>query len=271
MRCSYSLLFIFMLLPLHAVADTAVSSEKAALHPLSPVQIQQIQGVSHAVLAAQGSQIPDPQKEALRQEIKALGVALDEAVLAITTTPPKLNYAKQKVEIRNPSGQARLINNNQAPIVIQSGGELSIQKTAPLPADSVASVEETPVTHEPVHGIPQERVQFDKNSLSKVQNHLASVRQHRQSLEAQVQEHAGENNADEMRALPASVAHLENDLSDALNSPDGPDVGKLVVLRDRLKPKTYAELRKEQQHLARENGESIPEPTPTFSTITKHR
>lgn len=116
---------------------------------------------------------------------------------------------------------------------------------------------------------PQRR--FDKSKLSAVQKRLTSVQQHRQKLETYIQEHASEEKAEQWRALPGAVAHLEDELVEALNAPDGPDLGKLSALRSRLQPKSYMELREEQERQARENGETIPEPTPTITTISHHR
>lgn len=223
MRCQYPLLYALMLLPLYAVADPAISPEKAALRPLLPAQIQQIQGVSHAVLAAQVSQTPDQRQEALRQELSALQQEVDQLLSQPTV----------------------------------AASELKLSNAQPAIPDNAS--EQNPQRH------------FDKSRLAKVQNRLASVRQHRQNLEAHVQEHAGEERAEKLRALPGAVSNLEDDLTEVLNAPDGLDPDKLAALRDRLQTKTYAELHEEQERHARENGEFIPEPTPTISTITHHR
>lgn len=223
MRCQYPLLYAFMLLPICAVADPEISPEKAALRPLSPAVLQQVQGASHVVLAAQVSQTPEPSQEALRQELSVLQQEVNQLILQPIMATSKLKLS-------------------------------NIQSVTP---DNVSDQDA--------------RRHFDKSKMARVQSRLASVRQHRQNLEAHMQEHAGEDRVAQLRAIPGIVSNLEDDLTAALNAPDGPDLEKLASLRERLQTKSYAEFHEEQDRHARENGETIPEPTPTISTITHHR
>lgn len=140
---------------------------------------------------------------------------------------------------------------------IMATQELKLSTAQPVVSDS---------THD-----QNSRRHFDKSKLARVQNRLTNVRQHRQNLEAHMQEHAGEDRVAQLHAMPRAVSNLEDDLSAALSAPDGPDLEKLASLRGRLQTKSYAELHEEQDRHARENGETIPEPTPTISTITHHR
>ena len=66
--------------------------EKVAhyLGKLPPAEMQVIQRVGRAVLAAQQGATPDPTQEALRNDLIAMGVAMDQALAGLAKTPPQL-------------------------------------------------------------------------------------------------------------------------------------------------------------------------------------
>ena len=71
--------------------------------------------------------------------------------------------------------------------------------------------------------------------------------------------------------LLSKTAGLHDEIAAALDGPAADRGSRLAGLRQRLRSKTLAEILAEREAASREAGEAIPEPTPTITTIVRHR
>lgn len=248
--------------------DAAKAKGLPAFGQLAPVDLQTIQGLGHAVLAAQQGATPDPAQEALRNDMKALGVALDQGLAAILTTPPKLQLGKGRT-VRALSGGTQSFraaaSNRQYQVIIGPDGQVTQQEVPSMLEAS--AVPETAVLVRP-HA-PQETSAGDEH-FAAVRGRLAAVRQ-RTGLPAASSQPYDEVRSVHTATLLSKSSALHDELEAALAAPSADNASRLANLRERLRPKTLPEVLAERQAADRQAGESIPEPTPTISTITRHR
>jgi len=250
-----------------ALAATGDSAQKpvppntrAIAGPLAPADTQIVQRIGRAVLAARQSATPNPAAEAMRQELKALGAELNQAVLTIANTPPKLTLGKaRKVTAQASTGHLNLIETNRTIHAVRNAsGQFEQQNIAPSPAVAAS------LTGAPVSPGPPEVATWPSTHFDGVRRRADSLHQSAATLSTQ-------RTGDAADAMLARVATLRDDIHAALDSPSTGDGSSIAKLRDRLRPRTMAEVLAGQRAAAQEAGVPLPEPTPTISTLIRHR
>lgn len=72
-------------------------------------------------------------------------------------------------------------------------------------------------------------------------------------------------------ALLTKAAALHDEIGAALDGPVADKGSRLAGLRERLRPRTLTEVLAEREAAGRVAGEAVAEPTPTITTIVRHR
>lgn len=272
---------LMALLPTLAAADSTAASTStddlsARMRPLAPAELRAVQDIGRTVLGAKRSQVPDAEQEALHQELKALSAELDQAVRSALTAPPILHLAGAQDTAQAPKqvvpttvSTLTLDTPPQRQLVAGPKGQLTQKEIAPaakadfktefsqsaLAAPVAAQATETPVAEQ---------------RFAKVRARLASLPARLQQFAAAAQQQGGEDRRAQTGSLSAKVEALEGEVQAALDAPEGERQQKLAALRERLQPKSLADLRA-QRNPDSQGSHGQPESTPTLTTITRHR
>lgn len=256
-----------------STSDAKKDKDAHFLGKLPPSELQTIQGLGRSVLAAQQSATPDPTQESLRNDLKAMRTALDQALAMIVKTPPQL-HGQGRTLRAIPSATAQTLRADPANLEIQVNispeGQLTQQAAPPSPETNLSAEAPTPrvaaPTLRPPHGSRQ--IASGTDHLDAVRGMLATAKQRAAAMTAGLQPTDAVQKSHNLRLLSKSKElHQELEaMMNAATTAKTDDVAKLAQLRARLHPKNLREMFAE-----REAGKSISEPTPTLSTLTRHR
>lgn len=245
--------------------STAEAKKDKGAHfsgPLSPAEMESIQGLGRTVLAAQQSATPDPTQEALRNDLLAMSAALDQALAAIVKTPPQLHGEGRTIRAI-PSATVQTLHadtkNLEFRVSVGPDGQLTQQTTPSLPEANAAFEAPTLRAHAPREAID------GIDHLAAVRGMLATAKQHAAQMTAAPQP-TNEVQKIHNAHLLAKSKVLHEEMEAMINATASDDATKLAQLRERLHPKNLREM-----FAKHEAGKQIPEPTPTISTLTRHR
>lgn len=228
---------------------------------LAPAEVQTIQGLGRAVLAAKGA--PDAYQEALRNDLKALSTALDKALITLPPAPVLRMGKGRKASIRpteivfiEPAPKFKVIDN-------PDGGDMKIVVPIPSVVTPIPEAAAQPLQNTPPVVVP------DKERYAVLRSQLSSVRQRIDSQAATPPSLNALHNARTAKLLAKSKA-LHDEFIAALDEASTGNVAKLISLRDRLHPKTLEQFFVERKFARLKAGEQIPVPAWTGSP-TRHR
>lgn len=248
-----------------STSDAKKDKDAHFLGKLPPSELQTIQGLGRSVLAAQQSATPDPTQEALRNDLKAMRTALDQALAMIVKTPPQL-HGQGRTLRAIPSATAQTLRadptNLEYQVNISPEGQLTQQAAPPSPETNLGAEAPTLRPHE------SRQTASGTDHLDAVRGMLATAKQRAAAMTAGLQPTDAVQKFHNLRLLSKSK-ELHQELETMMNAATTAktdDVAKLAQLRARLHPKNLREMFAE-----REAGKSISEPTPTLSTLTRHR
>lgn len=108
----------------------------------------------------------------------------------------------------------------------------------------------------------------DNNSDRMLQTRLVSLREGHKRVSTGTREKKHDMRAQRASVLAAKAAEIDDVLKSALNSPKEQRVEKLSVVRERLRLKNLDE---QLADIKQTTGIEAPKPTPTFTTIVRHR
>lgn len=239
MSCNVLLIALGALCPLLAIAQSRNTPARELEKPVSayfrtlpPADVEAVQGLGRAVLGAKRGYALSPEQAALRLELKALSAEIDSAFITVANrTAPRLQIEGGK-ETANTQVDAR--QQDQSMRSVSSSSE---------------------------------------DSLSKLRARASSLGGRRTRLADEAAKSGDEEKRGRSEGMGAKVDILIGELQTALDAPDREKWAKLGALRKRLSPQSadasYRELGSNQP--GDPAVRTLVEPTPTISTIIRHR
>jgi len=227
--------------------------------PLLAPQLATIQSVGVNVLAAKHSEQPDPAVDAMREQLKTVSAELAQALRDVSTAKPGTQTLATAV---SPDG---------AGAAFASTTPITHLVPGPVPNTFVVDPNTPPQTDAaavPAKAMPTASAYAQKPDAW--QNEMAPLKRSLTAARAQVANVADGPDAKAQRRsrLAQQQTQLFDDVQRAL---DAKDVVQLAALRDRLTPRSVPQERERLQSLADPHHKMPSAPTPTVSTLTKHR
>ncbi|WP_374336320.1 hypothetical protein [Methyloversatilis sp.] len=239
--------------------DPAADHRFRPAGPLSAERLVLIQQSGRTVLAAKHSAAPNPEMEAARQHLKAVSAELTHVFRNGSLVKPTLR-TRERLRVEGKPAAAVSVRASVPATVrrLVPGGELgTFVEEAQEPLEvRVPMTDADPLSAEPAHsgegwrrdvGALQLRLNGARDAFS------ALVAQRRRSNAAP---------ADPVESGAGTLAAVQGAL-------DAEDTARLAALRERLKPRTLPEERERQRRLAGLPAQT--QPSPTLTTLTKHR
>jgi hypothetical protein len=253
--------------------DATPGSPAASLtHPVSPnplnaEHLATIQGVGRTVLAAKHSTQPDPAVEAMHQQLKAVSAELTKVFREGSTSKPILRLGKKDTSgassqaSRRADAGATLKSDTPTVTRLVPGAEPGTfveEAVAPSPSRSARAV-----TAQSTSSATSNSDAWHKDVAS-LQGRLANAR---------AQLPAGPATAGTRMMDHRLLANKESQLLDEVQlAVNAQDATQLAALRDRMTPRRLPAERARLQAMADPDHQTKSvAPTPTVSTLTKHR
>lgn len=248
------------------------SSAASLTHPVSPSPLSAehlatIQGVGRSVLAAKHSVQPDPAVEAMHQQLQAVSAELTKVFREGSTSKPILRLGKKNTsgasaQASRPADATATFKADTLPVTrLVPGAEAGTfieEAVAPPPSRSAqaAATQSTPIT--------ASNSDAWHNDVASLQGRLATAR---------AQLPAGPAATGTRMMDHRLLANKESQLLDEVQlAVDAQDATQLAALRDRLTPRRLPAERARLQAMADPDHQTKSvAPTPTVSTLTKHR